>query len=52
MIPAQTNTRFLGVGDALPDLSLPLVGSGNGSESLSFGDLRGKHVLLYMWASW
>ncbi len=37
-----------GVGDRFPDMSLPLLDGGK----LSFSDLRGKKVLIYMWGSW
>ena len=41
-------TVYLGVGDCLPDLRLPRLDGGE----CSFASLRGKHVLLYLWASW
>lgn len=37
-----------GVGDAFPDVSLPLLDG----EELHFSGLRGKKVLIYMWGSW
>ncbi len=35
-------------GDPLPDMGLPLLDGGE----LSFGDLRGKRLLLFFWGSW
>ena len=40
--------QYLGVGDPLPNLALPLLGGGE----VSLATLRGKFVLLFMWASW
>lgn len=40
--------RYLGIGDRLPDLRLPLLGGGE----LSIGSFRGRYVLLFMWSSW
>lgn len=37
-----------GVGDRFPEVSLPLLDGGE----LSFSNLRGKKVLLFMWGSW
>lgn len=36
------------VGDSFPDLSLPKLDG----EELSFSELRGRKVLLFMWGSW
>ena len=41
-------SHYAGVGDRLPDLTLPLLDGG----TLPFASLRGKDVLLFMWASW
>jgi peroxiredoxin len=41
-------TAYLGVGDRMPELTLPRL---DGDE-FSFAVLRGKFVLLYLWASW
>jgi len=40
--------QIIGVGDDLPDVSLPLLGGGE----LAFRDLRGSRLLLYFWGSW
>jgi peroxiredoxin len=40
--------RYLGVGDAMPDFTLPLLGDGK----LALSSLRGKFVLMFLWASW
>jgi len=44
----SAGTCYVGVGDAMPEVTLPLLGGG----TLNLGALRGKHVLLFMWASW
>ncbi len=36
------------IGDALPDLTLPLLTGGD----LALRDLRGKRLLLFFWGSW
>lgn len=41
-------TAYLGVGDQIPDVSLPRLGGGQ----FAFEPLRGKYALLYLWASW
>ncbi|MBA3416093.1 MAG: hypothetical protein H0U10_12795 [Chloroflexia bacterium] len=43
-----TTSGVVAVGDALPDVALPLLGGGE----LAFRDLRGKKLLLYFWGSW
>ena len=40
--------QYRGIGDPLPDLTLPRLGGGQ----LSLAALRGTYVLLFMWASW
>ena len=37
------------VGDPLPDIRLPQLGSGS---DLSLSTLRGKRLLLFFWGSW
>ena len=37
------------VGDPLPDIRLPRLGSGG---DLSLSTLRGKRLLLFFWGSW
>jgi peroxiredoxin len=44
----ERRTVYLGVGDRLPDLRLPNLDGGE----YSIASLRGKYVLLYLWASW
>jgi peroxiredoxin len=44
----MTKARFLDVGDALPEISLPDL-SGNAVEFSSFTD---KKLIVFMWASW
>lgn len=44
----QQPASYVGVGDPLPDVALPRLGGGE----LSLASLRGKFVLLFMWASW
>jgi peroxiredoxin len=44
----ERRTVYLGVGDRLPDLRLPKLDGGE----YSIASLRGKYVLLYLWASW
>jgi peroxiredoxin len=41
-------TRPAVTGQPLPDVTLPLLAGGD----VSFGDLRGKKRLLFMWGSW
>jgi peroxiredoxin len=48
MMQNVVRARYLGVGDALPDLTLPLLGGGE----LTLRSFRGKYVLLFLWASW
>ena len=38
----------LTVGTPVPDLTLPTIDGG----ALRLGALRGRHVLLFCWASW
>lgn len=47
-MPDQEPARYLGVGDALPEITLPRLGGGE----LALTALRGKYVLLFLWASW
>lgn len=44
----MTTLAIARVGDPLPDIRLPQL---DGSE-ITFGDLRGKRLLLFFWGSW
>jgi hypothetical protein len=41
-------TQLTAIGADLADVTLPTIGGG----SLRFGELRGRRVLLFCWASW
>lgn len=44
-----STTDIARVGDSLPDIRLPRLGSGG---DLALGSLRGKRLLLFFWGSW
>lgn len=46
---AQPQRLPVAVGETLPDLMLPSVGTG---EPLALADLRGRPLLLHFFASW
>lgn len=48
MMDTQQRKAYLGVGDRMPDLTLPRLDGGE----FAVASLRGKFVLLYLWASW
>ena len=45
---AQQASNYVGVGDQLPDITLPNL---NGVP-VSFDSFHGKKHILFMWASW
>ncbi len=45
---SDRTTGVAEIGDQFPDVRLPTLKG----EELSFSNLRGKKVLLFMWGSW
>lgn len=44
----MTTTRFLDVGDQLPEISLPDLDG----EQLALSSYAGEKLIVFMWASW
>ncbi len=44
----KVSQNILTVGQLIPDISLPTL---NGDE-INLSDLKGRKVILFMWASW
>ncbi len=49
---AMSKVKELGVGDILPDFTLPILRNGNYDQTVSLSDYRGKVVIVDFWGLW